>query len=109
MLVSYFEYVREFKWESLKYATKRTLNELAIAIQKQMHQKDEQIRKQMDEFNGIKNKIQTLSKKDVGSLAVRDFTDEIYNKNVPAEMFVESHNSEMFANLLFVLNVEKFD
>ena len=63
----------------------------------------------MDEFNGIKTKIQTLTKKDVGSLAVRDFTDEIYNKNVPAEMFVESHNSEMFANLLFVLNVEKFD
>ena len=74
-----------------------------------MHQKDEQIRKQMDEFNTIKTKIQQLTKKEGGSLQVRDFTDDIYNKNVPAETFVESHSSEMFANLLFVIHQDKFN
>lgn len=50
----YSEYIRSFKWEALKYPTKRSLNELTIAIQKNMLQKDEQIRKNMDEFNQMK-------------------------------------------------------
>lgn len=37
----YSRYIRDFKWESLKYPTKRSLNELSIQIQKNMIQKDE--------------------------------------------------------------------
>ena len=77
-IAPYGQYIRDFKWESLKYPTKRSLNELAIQIQKNMHQKDEQIRKNMDEFNNMKQKISGMTKKDTGSLQVRDFTDEIY-------------------------------
>ena len=65
----------------MKYPTKRSLNELAIQIQKNMHQKDEQIRKNMDEFNNMKQKISAMTKKDTGSLQVRDFTDDIYQGN----------------------------
>jgi len=32
----YSDYIRSFKWEALKYPTKRSLNELTIAIQKNM-------------------------------------------------------------------------
>ena len=46
-----------------------------------MHQKDEQIRKNMDEFNNMKQRIQAMTKKDTGSLQVRDFTDDIYKGN----------------------------
>lgn len=74
-----------------------------------MGKNDEQIRKNLDEYNNIKTKIAALKKKETGSLTQRDFTDDIYNKNVPAEIFVESHQSEMFANLLIVLNNEKVD
>jgi len=91
----------------MKFQTKRPLNELALTIQKQMLQKDEAIRKHMEEYTLIKNKISTLSKKDQGNLTVRDYTDDIYNKNVPAEVFVESHNSEMFSNVLVVISDEK--
>jgi len=74
-----------------------------------MHQKDEQIRKLMDEFNNVKQRIAAMTKKDTGNLTVRDFTDDIYTKNVPAETFVESHQSEMFQNLFLIVNQEKAD
>jgi len=83
------------------------LNELTITIQKQMIQKDDQIRKNMDEFNNMKQKIQAMTKKDQGSLLVRDFTDEIYKSNLSKDIFVESKESESFQNLLIVVNVEK--
>ena len=71
--------------------------------------KDEQIRKQLEEYTQLKQRIAAMSKKEGGSLLVRDFTDEIYNTNVPPEIFVESMNSEMFTNLLVVVNNEKYD
>ena len=101
------EYIRDFKWIDLKYPKKRSLNELTITIQKNMHQKDEQIRKLMDEFNGVKQRISNMTKKDTGNLTVRDFTDDIYTKNVPADTFVETHNSEMFSNLFLIINQDK--
>jgi len=104
----YGQYIRDFKWESLKYPTKRNLNELAIQIQKNMHQKDEQIRKNMDEFNNMRQKIGSMTKKDTGSLQVRDFTDDVYKGTQQAEAFVEHHESEMFSNLLLVVNNDKY-
>ena len=72
-----------------------------------MVQKDEAIRKHMEEFVVMKQKIAGMTKKDTGSLQVRDFTDDIYTKQVPAECFVETHHSEMFVNLLVVVQNDK--
>lgn len=93
----------------MKYQTKRSLQELTTTIQLKMGKNDDQIRKNLDEYNNIKTKIAALKKKETGNLTQRDFTDDIYNKGVPAEIFVESHQSEMFSNLLIVLNNEKVD
>ena len=59
----------------------------------------------MEELNGYKQKIQNLSTKESGSLQVRDFTDDIYQKKSNKEMFVV--NSEMFQDVLVVLNQER--
>ena len=67
------------------------------------------MRKNVDEYTAIKNKISAMKKKETGSLQQRDFTDDIYKKGVSADIFVEAHDSEMFANLLIVLNQEKVD
>ena len=40
---------------------------------------------------------------------MRDFTDEIYKGNQQADAFVEHHNSEMFSNLMLVVNNDKYD
>ena len=45
-----------------------------------MIQKDEAIRKHMDEFTLMKTKIAAMTKKDTGNLQIRDFTDDIYTK-----------------------------
>ncbi len=61
----------------------------------------------MDEFNLLKNRISSMIKKDTGSLQVRDFTDEIYKPEIRPESFVEHFGSEIFSNLLIVVNNEK--
>ena len=82
---------------------------MVISIQKKMHQKDEEIRKQMDEYSMMKQKIGQMTKKDVGPFTSRDFTDDIYRENaIPPDMFVERYNSEMFTNLLVVANDERY-
>lgn len=105
--ISYAQYIQTFKWDNMKFQTKRPLNEIAISIQKQMLQKDEAIRKHMEEFTLMKNKISNMTKKDQGNLLVRDFTDEVYTKAVSADVFVETHNSEMFRNVLLVISDDK--
>ena len=93
----------------MKHPLKRNLNELVISIQKKMHQKDEEIRKQMDEYSMMKQRIGQMTKKDVGAYTTRDFTDDIYRDNaIPPDMFVERYNSEMFTNLLVVANDERY-
>ena len=96
----------------MKHPLKRTLNEIVISIQKKMHQKDDEIRKQSDEYQLLKQRISALSKKDSGNYTTRDFTDDIYTDNdkgagIAADVFVEKYQSEMFTNLLMVANDER--
>lgn len=79
LIVSYTEYLKNFKWDGMKYQTKRSLMDLALGIQKNANQRDDAVRKNMDELNLLKNKISNLSKKDQGNYTVKDYTDEIYN------------------------------
>jgi|Transcript_24933 predicted nucleic acid-binding Zn-ribbon protein len=76
--IPYAQYLRNFKWDSMKHSLKRDLNELVTAIQKKMHQKDEEIRKQMEEYSQLKSRIGSMSKKDTNSFTTKDFTDDIY-------------------------------
>ena len=111
LVVPYEQYVRGFTWDQRKFPIKRSLNELTLSIQKQMTQKDEQMRKNVDEFTVMKNRLQANSKKESGPLTTRDFTDDIYDnkRGLPEDTWVESYGSEMFSNLLMVVHREKYD
>lgn len=74
-----------------------------------MRQSDEQIKKNLDEQSGLKQKIAAMTKKEGGSLQTRDYIDEVYTKNPSRDMFVESQGSELFTNMLIVLKTEKVD
>ena len=50
-----------------------------------------------------------MTKKDTGSLQVRDFTDDIYKRNPPIDGMIKPGESEMFTNLLIVINNEKYE
>ena len=103
-LVTYKEYIKTFQWNTLKYSTKRSLMELTAVITKNMRQSDEQIKKNLEEQSSLKQKITSMTKKDQGNLQVRDYTDDIYNKNPSKDLFVETHGSDLFVNMLVVLN-----
>ena len=105
--VTYKEYIKTFQWNTLKYSTKRSLMELTALITKNMRQSDEQIKKNLEEQSQLKQKIASMTKRDQGNLQVRDYTDDIYNKNPNKDLFVESHGSDLFVNMLVVLNQEK--
>ena len=81
--------------------------ELTALITKNMRQSDEQIKKNLEEQSQLKQKIASMTKRDQGNLQVRDYTDDIYNKNPNKDLFVESHGSDLFVNMLVVLNQEK--
>ena len=72
-----------------------------------MRQSDEQIKKNLEEQSQIKSKITSMTKRDQGNLTVRDYTDDIYNNNPSKDLFVETHGSDLFVNMLVVLNQEK--
>ena len=48
-----------------------------------------------------------MTKKEGGNLQTRDFTDDIYNKNPSKDLFVETHGSDLFVNMLVVLHQER--
>lgn len=66
------------------------------------------MKKDQDEVNGIRQKYQSLIKKDTGNLTIRDFTDDIYQKpNINKSLFIEGLGSQLFTNLLIVLQKNK--
>ena len=72
-----------------------------------MRQSDEQIKKNLEEQSQMKQKITSMTKRDQGNLQVRDYTDDIYNKNPSKDLFVETHGSDLFVNMLVVLHQDK--
>lgn len=105
--MSYRQYIMNFQWDHLKYSSKKSLNELTISVQKQMVRNDEQIRKNMEELNGYKNKISNLQKKETGNLNQRDFVDDVYAKKSSEGIYIKEGDSEAFQDILVVLNGEK--
>jgi len=49
-----------------------------------------------------------LSKKDGGNFLTKDFTDDIYSRSeIASDVFVDHYGSEMFCNLLIVVQKPK--
>ena len=54
---------------------------------------------------GYRQQISALTKKDTGSLQVRDFTDEVYSKKNLGQIFIT--DSKMFQDVLIVLQRDR--
>jgi len=75
-----------------------------------MKTKEEMLKKQQEEFNSVRQKLAAMTKKEGGSYLVRDFTDDIYLKDsLDPAVFVEAAGSQVFANLIVVLQPTKLD
>lgn len=98
----YLDYIKTFSWWELKYSTKKSLAELCALITKEMRTRDDQVKRQQDEVNKIRNEYSAVTKKEGGNLMTKDFTDDIYERGFEDRWFIPE-TSEMFCNLLVVV------
>jgi hypothetical protein len=66
---------------------------------------DNDIKKQQDEINEIKNSYTALSKKDGSNFLTQDIATIIYSNSVDANIFVESNkNCTQLTTVIFVVH-----
>lgn len=76
-----------------------------------MKDQEDILRKKQEEVQTLRNKLQSVTKKEGNNYLTRDFTDDIYQGTTNAKVFVSNgdHNSGMFTDVLLVLQASKLD
>jgi len=89
-------YVTQFRWDMAKYPIKQSLKNLSEIISKQVSQIEADLKTKSAAYNSLKSNLQSIEKKQVGSLVTRNVADL-----VKKEHFVL--NSEYLVTLLVVV------
>jgi len=89
-------YVTQFRWDMAKYPIKQSLKNLSEIISKQVSQIEADLKTKSTAYNSLKSSLQSIEKKQVGSLVTRNVADL-----VKKEHFVL--NSEYLVTLLVVV------
>lgn len=67
-------YITKFQWDSAKFPIKQSLKTLHEIINKQIGQIDQDMKTKTSSFNNLRNSLQSLERKQTGSLLVRDLS-----------------------------------
>ncbi|KAH7646383.1 v-type proton atpase subunit c 1-a-like protein [Dermatophagoides farinae] len=89
-------YVTKFQWDSAKFPIKQSLKSLHEIINKQIGQIDQDMKTKTSTFNNLKSNLQSLERRQAGSLLVRD----------PSELVKKEHfvlGSEYMITFLVVV------
>lgn len=89
-------YVTQFRWDMAKYPIKQSLKNLSDIISKQVSQIESDLKTKAAAYNSLKSNLQSIEKKQVGSLVTRNVADL-----VKKEHFVL--DSEYLVTLLVVV------
>jgi len=89
-------YVTQFRWDMAKYPIKQSLKNLSEIISKQVSQIEADLKTKSAAYNSLKSNLQSIEKKQVGSLVTRNVADL-----VKKEHFVL--DSEYLVTLLVVV------
>merc|ERR1712142_629468 len=89
-------YVTQFRWDMAKYPIKQSLKNLSDIISKQVTQIEADLKTKANAYNSLKSNLQSIEKKQVGSLVTRNVADL-----VKKEHFVL--DSEYLVTLLVVV------
>lgn len=68
-------YITRFQWDIAKYPTKQSLRSIADIISKQVGQIDADLKTKSTAYNNLKGSLQSLEKKQTGSLLTRNLAD----------------------------------
>jgi hypothetical protein len=63
----------------------------------------------MDEQAEVRNKLNTLTKKDSPSFMQKDLGDIVYEKKITKNMFVNTYGSDIMTTILVVVNKKKIE
>lgn len=74
-------YLVKFGWDSAKYPTKQPLRNLAEIISKQVMQIDGDLKSKASAYNNIKANLQSLERKEAGSLLTRNLASLVKKEN----------------------------
>lgn len=75
--VDCFTYVTKFDWDYAKYPIKQPLKSISETISKQISLIDNDLKSKSNAYNSIKQTLQSLQKKQTGSLLTRNINDII--------------------------------
>ncbi|KAG8222780.1 hypothetical protein J437_LFUL006787 [Ladona fulva] len=94
-------YITRFQWDMAKYPIKQSLRNIADIISKQVGQIDADLKTKSSAYNNLKGSLQSLEKKQTGSLLTRNLADL-----VKKEHFIL--DSEYLITLLVVVPKSNF-
>jgi len=97
-------YINNFKWDGHKFPIDKSLKVIGAKIISIYKTCDEKLKKQVDEQNSLKNKLNALTKKESASLMVKDLGDFVYEKKISNQLFVNTHGSSILTTILVVVN-----
>ncbi|BES96009.1 unnamed protein product [Nesidiocoris tenuis] len=89
-------YLTRFSWDMAKYPIKQSLRNIADIISKQVSQIDAELKSKSNAYNSLKNTLQSMEKKQSGSLLTRNLGDLVRK-----ELFIL--DSEYLVTLLVVV------
>ncbi|XP_044734883.1 V-type proton ATPase subunit C [Chrysoperla carnea] len=94
-------YITRFQWDMAKYPIKQSLRNIADIISKQVGQIDADLKTKSTAYNNLKGNLQSLEKKQTGSLLTRNLADL-----VKKEYFIL--DSEYLTTLLVIVPKQLF-
>jgi len=98
------KYIQTFVWDESRFQRSKSLGDICHIIAERMHSMDNDIKKQMQDFNDSKNTLASLKKKEEGNLMTRDLGDIIYESNMKKDLFV---NSMFLCTLIAIVHKSK--
>jgi V-type H+-transporting ATPase subunit C len=75
-------YLKNFKWDSTRYSTRKQLNEIVDGIQSEVSKIEEELRIKVQAFTSIESVIQKTIKDESGTLLTKDLTNILKNVTV---------------------------
>lgn len=92
------QYIKNFQWNSMKYRTDKSLQEMSTTLNQEVSSIDNLIKRKLIEYNQVKGNLQALQRKETGNLSIRNLTGV-----VKKEDFVL--NSEYLETLLIAVPI----
>ncbi|XP_051158928.1 V-type proton ATPase subunit C isoform X2 [Leptopilina boulardi] len=94
-------YITRFQWDMAKYPIKQSLRNIADIISKQVGQIDADLKTKSTTYNNLKGSLQSLEKKQTGSLLTRNLADLVKKEHFILE-------SEYLSTLLVIVPKANF-